>query len=104
MAKVILQNRTFKSKASANEYYMGLRDSIDEKIEQGDLFEELKEMYERYCKATDWNMEGRQVKNFIVDYELRTTGTTYAQHKCYKVTFSNNETRPFSINKALRAI
>ena len=104
MAKVTLHKKTFNSKKDANEYYMNLRESIDGKIEQGELFEELKELYERYCEATNWNIEGRQIKDFIVDYELRTNGGNYAQHKCYKVTFTNNETRPFSIKKALVAI
>ncbi|EJG1725514.1 hypothetical protein ACLINW_003178 [Vibrio parahaemolyticus] len=104
MAKVTLGNKTFHSKKSANEHYMDLRDSIDGKIENGDLFEELKDLYERYCEATNWNIDGRSIKHFIVDYELRTIGGQHVQHKCYKVEFSNSETRPFSIKKALSAI
>ncbi|MGR5363257.1 hypothetical protein ACPV54_20515 [Vibrio mediterranei] len=104
MAKVTLHNRTFSSKASANEHYMQLRDSIDGRIEDGDLFEELKDLYERYCEATDWNIHGRQITHFVVGYELRFTAGQYVQHKCYKVCFSNKELRPFSIKKALSAI
>ncbi|EGQ9322237.1 hypothetical protein LT010_12330 [Vibrio cholerae] len=104
MAKVKLHNRAFNSKTSAKEYYMELRAQIDGKIEGGELFEELKELYERYCKATEWNIDGRYITHFIVEYELRVINGQHAQHKCYKVCFSNNETRPFSIEKALRAI
>ncbi|EIU7851635.1 hypothetical protein L3I74_003457 [Vibrio parahaemolyticus] len=104
MAKVTLGNKTFSSKKSANEHYMDLRESIDGKIENGELFEELKELYEKYCEATNWNIDGRIIKHFIVDYELRIVGGQHVQHKCYKVNFSNNETRSFSIRKALSAI
>lgn len=104
MAKVTLHNKTFSSKTSANDHYMGLRDSIDGKIESGDLFEELKELYKRYCEATNWNIEGREITHFVVDYELRSVDRQHVQHKCYKVGFSNKEVRPFSIKKALNTI
>ncbi|CAH8192552.1 MULTISPECIES: hypothetical protein [Vibrio] len=104
MAKVTLHNKTFRSKKSANEHYMNLRDSITGAIEDGELFEELKELYIKYCDATKWNNEGRIIKNFIVGYEPRVFSGKYVQYKCYKVNFSNNETRPFSIQKALNAI
>lgn len=74
-------------------------------VTEGELFGDLKELYTRYCDASPgWEFNGRNIVAFIVDSELRQVGQQYANHLCFKVKFSNNELRPFSIDEAITAI
>lgn len=100
-----LMTKEFRTQKAAVDYFMELRQTLDNPIVEGDeLFEELKDLYVRYCDCTDWNIDGRIIKSFIVEYEKRFICGEWVQHKCYKVKFSNNEFRPFSIKKAVQAV
>jgi len=104
---VRIGQKTFASKKAAVSYFMEQREAIKASgpITEGELFFELKELYIRFCDASPgWELNGRNILAFIVDYELRQVGQQYASHLCFKVKFSNNELRPFSIDKAITAI
>lgn len=98
--------RPFTSKTGAIKHFMDQRETVKATgpVTAGDLFEELKELYTRYCAVSPgWGLNGRNIVAFIVDYELRQNGR-YAQHLCYKVAFSNKGIRPFSIRVAVNDI
>lgn len=60
------------------------------------------DLFSRYCeKSPGWELNGRLITAFLVDFEPRKNNGVWASYPCYKVHFSNNETRPFSIKKAL---
>lgn len=104
--KVDIAGREFASKKEAVSYFMDLREQIKASgpLTEGTLFDELKDLYSRYCNASPgWELDGRNIVAFIVDYELRQNGK-YVQHLCYKVKFTNQELRPFSVDKAISAI
>ena len=101
--KVIIKGREFASKKAAVGYFMNRRDEVKASgpVTQG---AELKDLYSRYCRVSPgWELNGRNIVAFVVDYELRQNGQ-YAQHLCYKVRFSNQELRPFSVEKAINAV
>lgn len=105
--RITLGLRTFTSKKAAVEYFMDQRDAVSAggELTAGELFEELRELYTRYCDSSpEWALNGRDIIGFVVDHERRRNGVTWAQHLCYKVCFSNREVRPFSIDKALSAL
>lgn len=105
--RITLGQRTFTSKKAAAAYYMDQRDAVRAggELTAGELFEELRELYTRYCDSSpEWALNGRDITGFVVDHEPRRNGATWAQHLCYKVCFSNREVRPFSIDKALSAL
>ncbi|WP_353614461.1 hypothetical protein [Mangrovibacter phragmitis] len=104
--KVIIRERTFASKKAAVDYFMDRREEVKAcgQVTEGAFFDELADLYSRYCSTSPgWGLNGRNIVAFVVDYELRQNGQ-YAQYLCYKVRFSNQELRPFSIDKALSAI
>mgnify|MGYP000853269254 CR=1 FL=1 len=104
--KVTISGREFASKKAAVVYFMDQRKEVKASgpVTEGMLFDELKDLYCRYCNTSpSWELNGRNIVAFVVDYELRQSGQ-YAQHLCYKVAFSNNELRPFSIDKAVTAV
>ncbi|HHE5972151.1 TPA: hypothetical protein ACPE2G_004651 [Citrobacter braakii] len=104
--KVIIKGREFASKKAAVGYFMNRRDEVKASgpVTQGAFFDELKDLYSRYCRVSPgWELNGRNIVAFVVDYELRQNGQ-YAQHLCYKVRFSNQELRPFSVEKAINAV
>ncbi|HHQ4524277.1 TPA: hypothetical protein ACSP1O_002185 [Aeromonas veronii] len=97
----------FKSKKAAVRYFMDQREAIKASgpVTEGTLFGELKELYTRFCDASPgWALNGRNIVSFIVDFERRQAGQQYASHLCFKVKFSNDELRPFSIDEAITAI
>ncbi|WP_127958623.1 hypothetical protein [Serratia microhaemolytica] len=103
---VTIGKREFSSQKMAVGYFMDQREAIklSGPVTQGDFFEELKDLYTRYCEcSSSWELNGRRIEGFVVEYELRENGR-YAQHLCYKVLFSNKELRPFSVKKAVQAI
>lgn len=102
-----IAGQTFSSTADAERHFQDKRPEVKKSgpIAEGELFDQLVEVYSRYCRASPgWELNGREVTAFSVDYELRKNGSEYAQHLCYRVHFSNKEVRPFSIPKALKAI
>lgn len=103
---VKIGGREFPSKKAAVDYFKDQRKEIKTSgpVTEGTLFDELTDLYSRYCLASPgWELNGRNIVAFVVDYELRQNGQ-YAQHLCYKVQFSNQELRPFSVEKAIDAI
>ena len=74
-------------------------------IENGELFESLKDVYERYCdNSPGYELNGRLITGFSVTYEKRHVEGAWATHPCFKVHFSNDELRPFSIKKAIKSL
>lgn len=97
----------FDSLTRAESHFQDRRCEVKETgpLTQGELFGQLVDLYTRYCAASPgWELNGREITAFSVDYELRKNGESWAQYLCYKVHFSNKEVRPFSVPKALRAI
>jgi len=44
------------------------------------------------------------ITGFSVTYEKRHVEGAWATHPCFKVHFSNDELRPFSIKKAIKSL
>ncbi|XAG67441.1 hypothetical protein MRM75_12215 [bacterium 19CA06SA08-2] len=104
---VQIGQRKFASKAGAERYFMDQREAIKAAgpLAEGELFSELKELYIRFCDASPgWELNGRNILAFISDYERRQVGSQYVKTLCFKVKFSNDEVRPFSIREAITAI
>ncbi|EEJ5769155.1 hypothetical protein GR174_001731 [Salmonella enterica subsp. enterica] len=104
--KVTVRGRAFASKKAAVDYFMDRREEVKASgpVTEGAFFDELTDLYSRYCSASPgWELNGRNIVAFVVDYELRQNGQ-YSQHLCYKVRFSNQELRPFSVDKAVTAL
>lgn len=104
--RVIIKGREFTSKKAAVDYFMDQREEVKASgpVTEGALFDELTDLYSRYCSVSPgWELNGRNIIAFLVDYELRQNGN-YSQHLCYKVQFSNQELRPFSVDKAVSAV
>ncbi|MGP2980351.1 hypothetical protein ACTVLL_24760 [Serratia nevei] len=88
--RITLGLRTFTSKKAAVEYFMDQRDAVRAggELTAGELFEELRELYTRYCDSSpEWALNGRDIIGFVVEHERRRNGATWAQHLCYKVCF-----------------
>jgi hypothetical protein len=74
-------------------------------MKEGDLFDALKDLYERYCNnSPGYELNGRLITGFSVEYEKRNVNGGWATHPCYKTHFSNDEIRPFSIKKAVKSL
>ncbi|HBC0040227.1 TPA: hypothetical protein JGA48_004526 [Salmonella enterica] len=96
----------FESKKNAVNYFMGKREAVKSMglLKEGGLFDELSDLYLRYCEITGHPLGNLEIYAFSVDYEPRKNGQTWASHLCYKVQLSNGELRPFSVKKAIDAI
>ena len=74
-------------------------------ITSGELFEALKDVYTRYCdNSPGYELKGRVITAFSVDYETRKFGDQWMTNACYKAHFSNAEIRPFSIGEAVKSL
>ncbi|WP_346294587.1 hypothetical protein LRC39_13000 [Rhodopseudomonas sp. P1] len=62
-------------------------------------FEQLKLLYDAYCKATDYTPKG-EVVAFFPTIENRNGGHT----RCLAARFSDGTSQTFSLDKALRAV
>lgn len=103
---VTIGDLTFSSKKAAVDHFMDQREQVRASgpVTEGALFEQLTDLYTRYCNCSPgYALNGRHITGFEVDYELRDNGR-FVQRLCYKVRFSNQELRPFSVNKAVSAI
>ena len=104
--RVMIKGREFASQKAAVDYFMDQREEVKASgpVTEGALFDELTDLYSRYCSVSpSWELNGRNIIAFLVDYELRQNGN-FSQHLCYKVQFSNQELRPFSVAKAVTAV
>nr|WP_269217793.1 hypothetical protein [Escherichia coli] len=68
------------------------------------FFDELLELYTRYCEVTNWELSNRVIYAFSVDYEPRKNGQTWASHLCYWVQFSPKDKLSFSVREAVDEI
>lgn len=105
---VILTDKAFKKKGDAEKYYLDKRQDValaGKLTDTGDaLFQELKEIYQRYCTLTHWPMKGDVIDGFSVGNTVRQNDNSWVTTKCYTVWFDNGENDEFSIPKALTAI
>jgi hypothetical protein len=62
-------------------------------------FSELKVLYEKYCRKTNWPIPSAPTA-FFADYERRDGYST----KCFWVIFQNGDRDRFSLDKALSAV
>jgi len=104
--RVIIKGREFASKKAAVDYFMDQRETVKEAgpLKEGELFDELHDLYLRYCEATSFDLNGRVIYAFSVDYEPRQNDQAWASHQCYRVHFSPTQILSFSVSKAVDEI
>lgn len=96
----------FATKGEAEIHYLDQSKILaDSKIvlQTGQLFLELKEIYETYCDITDWPLPGL-VTGFSATQTRRQKGTTWSTTICYRVHVDNGDVKEFSIKQALTAL
>lgn len=103
---VRIGGKNFTSKKLALSYFMDQRETVKKSgpIREGQLFEELRALYLRYCEITDYPLGNREIYAFSVDYETRHTNQNYGTHLCYWVQFSPKDRLSFSIREAVDEI
>ena len=104
---ITIAGTCYKTKGEASAFFKDQKSNLSAngEIESGDLFDALKELFERYCgNEKGWELNGRLVVSFIVENEKRFVDETWVTTACYKVHLSNGEVRPFSIDKALTSL
>lgn len=96
----------FKSKKAAVRHFMDQCEAVKESgpIREGQLFEELRELYTRYCELTKWELGNREIYAFSVDYDPRHTDQNYGSYLCYWVQFSPKDRLSFSVREAVDEI
>jgi hypothetical protein len=74
--KVKIGGREFASKKAAVDYFMDQREAVKGSgpLREGQFFDELLELYTRYCEVTNWELSNRVIYAFSVDYEPRKNG------------------------------
>lgn len=106
--KVIIRGSEFPSKKAAVGHFMDQREKVKEAgpLKEGELFDELRELYLRYCEITGQRLGNREVYSFSVNYETRHTDQNYGTYLCYWVHFSPKDTDglSFSVKQAVDAI
>lgn len=92
---VKIGQKEFKSRKAAEEYFMDQREAVKESgpIREGQLFEDLRALYTRYCELTNWDLSNREIYAFSVDYETRHTNQNYGAYLCYCRTHCGIPTR-----------
>lgn len=103
---VKIGSREFESKKAAVDHFMNQREAVKKSglIREGEFFEELTELYTRYCELTKWDLSNREIYAFSVDYEPRHTNQNYGSHLCYWVQFSPEQKWSFSVSEAVDEI
>ena len=103
---VKIGGREFKSKKAAVDHFMNQREAVKKSglVRDGQLFEELTELYTRYYELTEWDVSSREIYAFSVDYEPRHTNQNYGSHLCYWVQFSPEQKWSFSVSEAVDEI
>lgn len=104
--KVKIGVTDFPSKKAAVYYFMDQREAAKRSgpVREGDFFEELRELYTRFCEITKRDLSNRVIYAFSVDYEPRKNGQTWASHLCYWVQFSPKDKLSFSVREAVDEI
>lgn len=104
---VTIAGQLFKKQGDAISYFTDQKEEqlSSGLIQAGKLYEALKDVYVRYCdNSPGYELNGRLITAFSVAYERRQNNGVWVTHPCYKVHFSNDEIRPFSIAKAIRSV
>ncbi|WP_431712755.1 hypothetical protein [Serratia marcescens] len=105
---VTIGQKEFKSKTAAVSYFMEQREAVKavSPLKEGELFDELRDLYLRYCEITNHRLGNREVYAFSVNYETRHTNQNYGTYLCYWVHFSPKDTDglSFSVKQAVDAI
>jgi len=104
---VTISDRHFIKQGDAIEYFKSQKKELlpEGPIKDGELFNCLKDVYESYCNnSPGYELNGRLITGFSVDFEKRKIKNVWSTHACYKVHFTNNEIRPFSIAKAVKSM
>ncbi|MFE4111293.1 hypothetical protein [Kosakonia sp. YIM B13611] len=97
----------YPRKGDAERWLLAQRDAVETLggVSEGPLFEQLKDLFLRYCQATDWPLKGDRVTHFTVGYEHRGKGDAGGSTKCFFVHFDNNDKGDsFSVEKALKNV
>lgn len=103
---VKIGQREFPSKKAAVDYFMNQRETVKQAglLREGYFFEELRELYTRYCDATEWDLSNRVIYAFSVDYEARQNNQKWSSDLCYFVQFSPKDKLAFSVKEAVDKI
>lgn len=103
---VKIGQQEFKSKKAAVSHFMDQCGVVKGSgpIREGHLFEDLRELYTRFCELTEWELGSREIYAFSVDYEPRHTDQNYGSYLCYWVQFSPKERMSFSVREAVDEI
>jgi len=103
---VKIGQKEFKSKKAAVSHFMDQCGAVKESgpIREGQLFEDLRELYTRYCELTKWELGNREIYAFSADYEPRHTNQHYGSYLCYWVQFSPKDKLSFSVREAVDVI
>ena len=105
--QVLISGKVFEKQGDALAFFKERKKELlpGSQITSGELYDALYDVYVRYCNnSPGYELNGRLIIAFSVNYERRKNGDTWATHPCYKVHFSNDEVRPFSIDKAVKSI
>lgn len=103
---VKIGERQFSSKTAAKRYFMDQREVVKkaDPIREGQLFDELRALYLRYCEITNYPLGNREIYAFSVGYETRHTDQNYGTYLCYWVHFSPKDGLSFSLPDAVDEI
>jgi len=105
---VKIGQKEFKSKKATVGYFMDQREAVKAggPLKDGEFFDELRDLYLRYCEITDHRLGNREVHSFSVNYETRHTDQNYGTHLCYWLHFSPKDMDglSFSVKHAVDAI
>lgn len=92
--------RTFATVAAANEHFSRILDGRELKQRFGeDDLADVRAVYEDYCAKTGWELKSLPASF----YPTHDRGPGYTT-RCFGVTFEDETTGRFSMEKALRAI
>lgn len=103
---IILSHRTFIKKGDAEKHYLDKSKEVAANktiVSNGELFIELKEIFERYCSYTKYAKPGAVIA-FTARNKTTEVNGRFITNICYYVHFDNDTEDDFSIKKALTEI
>ncbi|KKN85116.1 hypothetical protein LCGC14_0282850 [marine sediment metagenome] len=104
--KVMILDKSFASQIAANDFFYAIRDKYsgtNTDIVASAEFDQLQDLYTKYCKFTDYPMKAEPV-SFCVRNIQRGTGDKGGTTQGFVVKFSDGTESEFSIRKATSAI
>lgn len=98
--KVNIGGREFSKKAAVD-YFMDQREAVKGSgpLREGQFFDDLRELYTRYCEVTNWDLSNRVIYAFSVDYEPRKNDQTWASIFATGCSFHLRTNCPFRSGK-----